>query len=113
MLLALFVLCESLNILVNRYVFVNLCRDVLSSAPDVAVWEVVRLPRGVYSFPFTSFRVRMTRGEGLAMTKAGRGTMPRGLNKQSYVSQPPGGEVIKDYYLVPAPSAVPQLDESP
>jgi len=55
----------------------------------------------------------MTRGEGLAMTKAGRGTMPRGLNKQSYVSQPPGGEVIKDYYLVPAPSAVPQLDESP
>jgi len=35
------------------------------------------------------------------MTKEGRVRMTRGLNKQSYVFQPPGGEVIKDYYFVP------------
>jgi len=27
--------------------------------------------------------------------------MPRELNKQSYVFQLPGGEVINDYYLAP------------
>jgi len=43
----------------------------------------------------------MTRSEGLAMTKEERVTMPRGFNKQSYVFQLPGGEVIKNYYLVP------------
>jgi len=28
--------------------------------------------------------------------------MTRRLNKRAYVSLPPGGEVIEDYYLVPA-----------
>jgi len=28
--------------------------------------------------------------------------MPKGLSKQAYVFQPSGGEVIKDYCLVPA-----------
>jgi len=36
----------------------------------------------------------MTRSEGLAM--------PRRLNKQCYVFQLPGGEVIEDYYPVTA-----------
>jgi len=45
--------------------------------------------------------LRMTRSAGLVMTKEGRLRMTRGLNKQSYVFQPPGGEVIKYYYLVP------------
>jgi len=35
------------------------------------------------------------------MTKKERGRITRWLNKQSYVFQPPGGEIIKDYYLVP------------
>jgi len=43
--------------------------------------------------------LRTARSEGLAMTKEGRSKMPRGLNKQSYVFQPPCGKVIKDYYL--------------
>jgi len=44
--------------------------------------------------------VRMIRSEGREMTKEGV-SIPRGLTKQSYVLQPPGGEVIKDYCLVP------------
>ena len=36
--------------------------------------------------------LRMTRSEGLAMTKEGEVRMTRWLNKQSYVFQPPCGE---------------------
>jgi len=43
----------------------------------------------------------MTRSEELVMTKEGRVRIIRGLNKQSYVFQSPGGEIINDYYLVP------------
>jgi hypothetical protein len=35
------------------------------------------------------------------MTKEGRVRMIRELNKQPYVFQLPGGEVIKYYYLMP------------
>ena len=43
---------------------------------------------------------RRQAGRSLAMTKKERLRMTRGLNKQSPVFLPPGGEVIKDYYLV-------------
>jgi hypothetical protein len=45
------------------------------------------------------------------MTKEEGVRMPRELNKQSYVFQPPGGEVIKDYYLIPTLQQFPNKSE--
>ena len=72
-------------------IFVNLCRDILSSAPDMAVWEMMRLPRRVYP---------ERRGDSSPSLRSGseyqEGSVS-GLMLPSLLLE----DVIKDYYLIP------------